>query len=223
MKVRVAIILFIGVQLHAQVEKSIYNKYDLSNFEDSPELNQTIDFDNINFHYLHAAVFFETNRIRVKRGLKELDYSPELEEAAQLHSEEMVKDDFFSHYNKKTKKYYSPQERVALTGIKNAYPAENIAEEFGLQYHSGDNVYVLEPGKFSYQSGGTPIPPHTYLSLAQAVVDSWMHSPPHKKNIISKDAIALGCGAAFDVNTKFNSMPYFKITQNFQLYEVIQK
>jgi uncharacterized protein YkwD len=46
-----------------------------------------------------------------------------------------------------------------------------------------------------------------------------MHSPEHKKNILSQDALELGCGTCFFTDAKFNDMPTFMATQNFQWYE----
>ena len=40
----------------------------------------------------------------------------------------------------------------------NPYIAENIAEDFGLQYKSGSHVYVLGKGKFSYEPDGETDP-----------------------------------------------------------------
>jgi hypothetical protein len=50
-----------------------------------------------------------------------------------------------------------------------------------------------------------------------------MNSPGHRKNILSKDALQLGCGAAFFLTTEFNDMPTFYIVQNFQCFEPVQK
>lgn len=216
-------LLFAGESLCFSQSEDIYTIISTDNFQDYSPFQEYIDFDNINYPLLNAAIFFETNRVRLKKRLSELSYHKSLEKSSTLHSKQMVEEDFFDHYNKKNRKYYSPKERVALQGVKNPYPAENIAEEFGLQYKSGDNIYMISKGNFSYKSDGDLIPHHTYLSFAEALVDSWMHSPPHKANILSKDAISLGCGCWYFEKTTFNSMPVFKATQNFQLYEPIEE
>ena len=78
------------------------------------------------------------------------------------------------------------------------------------------------PGEFFWDIGGDPIPPHTYLSLGDEIVNGWMNSPPHKSNILSADAKELGCGTAYYTDKSHNYMPMLFATQNFQLFEPIK-
>ncbi len=207
--------------LNAQ-ETDYYNNLKLKTFRKDKLFNDTIDFKKIDIARLNAAIFFVTNEIRVKHKLNELEYSPKLEKIAIMHSCDMVKKSFFSHTNPYDSKKETPNDRAKLTGIMNPYIAENIAEDFGLQYTSGSNVYVIDKGKFSYKPEGKLIPPHTYLSMAESLLKKWMDSPEHRKNILAENAIQMGCGVCFFVNKSFNDMPTFMATQNFQWYEKIK-
>lgn len=196
-----------------------YRKFTPENYRQQKEFNETIDFNRPDLTRLNAVLFFATNEIRVKRKLKALEHSPELEAAAVVHSCDMIEHDFFNHFNPSDRKKKTPNDRAVLTGVTNPYIAENIAEEFGLEYKSGVNVYELGKGEFSYQPEGKPIPPRTYLSLAESLVERWMGSPEHRKNILSPDALQVGCGTCFFTDPEFNDMPTFLATQNFQWYE----
>jgi uncharacterized protein YkwD len=48
-----------------------------------------------------------------------------------------------------------------------------------------------------------------------------MNSTDHRKNILAKEALQLGCGVAFFRDGGFNDMPTFMAVQNFQWYKPI--
>lgn len=199
-----------------------YVRLDVNNFRKDNLLNQQIDISNPDYTRLNAAIFFATNEQRVKHRLPEVTYSAKLEESAFMHSKDMCEKNFFNHNNPRDKKKKTPTDRAKLVGIINPYIAENIATAFGLQYEQGRDVFPKGYGKFSYTSNGDLILPNTYIALADALVKSWMNSEGHRKNILSKNALQLGCGAFLYFDKNFNQMPTFKATQNFQEYEVIK-
>jgi uncharacterized protein YkwD len=218
------IIVLVSVYSSAQISdnKNYYSELNLKNFRKEPLFNEQLDFDSIDFTRLHAAIFFITNEERAKKRMSFLEYAPELEKAAQMHSRDMYEKKFFSHYNPSDRIKKTPNDRGALAGILNPYLAENIATSHGLKYKSGEKVFVRGDGRFSYRMDGELIQPHTYLSLAATIVDSWMNSTGHRHNILSKDALQLGCGTYFYRDKGFNNMPTFSATQNFQLYKKIR-
>jgi uncharacterized protein YkwD len=190
------------------------------NYRESEVFNHRIDPADPNVKILNAVVFYVTNEKRLEEGLPSLNYHYLLEESAQLHSENMAKQGFFDHINPKSRKYKTPEDRAKSVGIKNPFIAENIIENFVLDYQSGLAVYTDGKGKFWYKNEDDPIKPHTYLSLADKLLDEWMNSQGHRKNILSKDAMELGCGVAFF--KKDNGMPSLMGTQNFQLFEPLK-
>lgn len=207
----------------AQSNEYLYTELNFKNFREYQPFSKIINFKDIDYTLMHAAIFHATNKIRNKRKLSILDYHKLLEDAAVLHAKDMVEHNFFAHTNSKSKKKKTPNDRGSLVGMQNPFVAENIAEAFGIQYKSNTRVYILGDKKFSYTIDGPIIPPHTYLSFADYVLESWMKSKGHRENILSKHALQLGCGAYYYENTIFNDMPSFKVVQNFQWYEKLNE
>jgi uncharacterized protein YkwD len=198
--------------------QGIYDSIDIKNFRNYKAFNEQIDIKNFNSELLNAAVFFVTNEIRKKNKLPFLKYNSALEAAANMHSTDMAKDDFFSHTNTKNKKHKEPEDRATLAGIQNPHIAENITEGFILQYNSNESVITGESGIFYKDENYIPIPSRTYLELADDLLKIWMNSKAHRENILAADALELGCGSAFYVMKDFNNMPCVKATQNFQWF-----
>lgn len=200
-----------------------YTATTYKNFRSNTLLQQSLAFDRIDYPLLHAAIFFVTNETRVQNQRRPLAFAIELERAAYHHSKYMAEQDFFSHENPYSNRRTTPAQRAKLAGIKNPYIAENIATHFGIKYKPATPIYRrdTEQGTFSYVPDGPLIPPHTYLSFAEAIVAQWMNSPPHRANLLSEEALQLGCGVYFYRDRNFYNMPTFKATQNFQLYHKI--
>jgi uncharacterized protein YkwD len=192
-------------------------------FRRHPLFLEEIDFTAIDYPRLHAAVFYATNEIRVKYKLAELEYAPQLERSSLGHARRMVEQKFFSHTDRTDRRRVDPNARGRLAGIANPFVAENIADAFGITYRPGRNIFPRpgEPGSFSYTATGPLIPPHTYLSFADAVLEIWMNSAGHRANILSKNALQLGCGAYFYRDPGFYRIARFKAVQNFQWYRKI--
>jgi uncharacterized protein YkwD len=198
-----------------------YSRLSVNNFRMDESLNQPVDPWHPDYPRLNAAIFFATNEQRLKRNLHPLDHSAQLEESASRHSVDMYEKNFFGHINPSDKKKRTPNDRARLAGVLNPYLTENIATAFGLQYEQNRDVVIRGPGKFSYPGKEELLPPRTYLSVADALIENWMNSEGHKKNILSDHALQLGCGTYMYLDTSFNLMPTFIATQNFQEYEEI--
>ncbi len=205
-----------------QGQEDYYTRLTVKNFRKDSFFNQPVDFSNPDYHRLNAAIFFATNEQRLKKKLPLVSYASRLEEVASMHSKDMCDKNFFNHVNPTDKKKRTPNDRARLHGIDNPYIAENLATAFGLQYDQGRDVIVKGPGKFSYPGKQDLILPNTYLQVADVLINSWMHSEGHRKNILSANALQLGCGTYLFLDKKFNQMPTFMATQNFQEYEKIE-
>jgi len=193
-----------------------YENHTYDTFAELPAANKRIDFENIDYPLLYAAIFFETNRQRIRYKRKVFLHSPALEKAAKGHSDDMVKYNFFSHTSP-VKGKETMTKRLALAGITSGYRGENIAYSFGIEYKAGKSVYNPDQnnGYFSYSYKGDPILNHTYLGLAKEVLNQWMNSPGHKANILDTKFTYLGTGASHYKNPGFYNMDNFKCTQNF--------
>jgi len=221
----VLIIILLTGYAHVSAQQNnnadYYTRLTVHNFRKDNSLNQIIDFEHPDNQKLNAAIFFATNEQRRLKKLHQLTYSALLEKSATMHSKDMFDRNFFSHTNTRDRKKREPNDRAKIVGILNAHLAENIATAFGLQYEQDKDVVVKGPGKFSYPNKVDLLPPHTYLSVADVLLKSWMNSEGHRKNILSDNALQLGCGTYMYYDKSFNLMPTFIATQNFQEYEVI--
>ena len=163
-------------------------------------VHEPLELSRIDERLLAAAIFHETNRRRKRSGLEELAPLQGLQEAAFMHARNMARGGYLSHDEPGDPRLRTPRDRVSAAGLRPSFVAENVATQFALQYASGTPFYTGrdESGavRFSRSPGGPPIPRHTFATFAAAVLDEWMGSPGHRKNILSRQARFLGCAAA---------------------------
>ena len=159
----------------------------------------SIDPDRLDQAVLTAAILHETNRRRYQAGRKRLDHHSKLDEAARRHAVSMTEKDYISHTNPYDPEHRSPQDRAVRAGFEPAFIAENIATHFGIRYQPGKKVYGLpapQDNGLSYQPDGPPIPMHTYGSFAASLLDQWMNSPEHRRNILAEHPEFFGAGCS---------------------------
>lgn len=176
------------------------HEMDPGKFRELAEAGDGIDFKHIDQHLLAAAVFHETNRRRIENDLDPLGYKHGLREAARIQASGMRREEMISHQHPDESKE-TLSDRLALLGIKGRYFAENVAMTFGIEYESGEPLYPRQEDGvriLSDQPDGAPIPPHTYLSFAEALLDTWMNSPGHRKNIVATEPRLLGTSCLHD-------------------------
>jgi uncharacterized protein YkwD len=167
----------------------------LDEFARAEAPNQRLRFDRIDRPLLSAAILHETNRRRAENHLPLFQHHPKLDEAAEIHVKDMSEKRYLQHEEKDNPKHREPIDRARAVGLNPMLIAENIATAFGIQYQAGRKVYPLEQWNrtgLSYEPNGKPIPPHTYVSFARALVSQWMDSPHHRENILLPDARYMG-------------------------------
>ncbi|MDX5338352.1 MAG: CAP domain-containing protein [Cyclobacteriaceae bacterium] len=194
-----------------------YQKISLKIFFDQKSLDRPLDFKNLDYPLLQAAIFYYTNLERQKFGLTLFQYAQEVEQTATGHAQDMVNYNFYGHTSP-IRFRRTLRDRLNRSGLNPKYIGENICSTFGLQYQSGKKVSKpAKPGEFRYlnTSSREIIPPHTYRSFAQSVVKLWMESPGHRQNILNPQFTHLGCGASVYFEKSFYGMPYFMAVQNF--------
>ena len=179
-------------QKDSYFKQKVYADHNWKSFYKLPEAQSTIDPNNYDLHLLNAAVFFATDKMRESKHAKPLQFSPQLRNAAVVHTEQMVEKNFFDHFNRSTPALRSPEQRIGMFGITaSTYLAENV-----------DYTYVLV-------STNT-----TYIQLAEKIVEDFYDSPPHRKNMLGKEFTHLGCAAIFEPHDKEGAR-YVKATQDF--------
>ncbi len=196
--------------------KSYYEKFSVKTYAVYPPFNARIDMEDIDYPLLHAAIFYETNRVRQNYNLPEFHYSRRLELVAIDHSRDMVEFNFFSHTSP-VKGKETMAKRLQRVGIRNCYMGENLAYTSGIANEHGRSLFTPEQngGYFSYEYKGDPIPNHTYVSLAQSVVQQWMNSPGHRANILNSNYTFLGVGGKHYLDPAFHYIDKFVVAQCF--------
>ena len=119
-------------------------------------------------HFLRSSVLCLVNRAREHYGLVSLHYNADLRHSATGHSNDMVANGYFSHGGSGGS---TPGGRVARAG----YLARVNT------YFIGENI-----GGGKGRSFGSPL----------AVYRAWMHSPPHRANILDSEFHDFGVGVA---------------------------
>lgn len=176
--------LVIPVRLAAEPgwNRNNYKVIDHASFRKAEVFSKKINYSQIDYGLLNAAIFYLTNEQRVKRKLRPVEYVTELEIMAWNHSKQMAEKRFFSHINTRDKSRRDTDNRAKLAGITNPGIAENIA------YSTED--------------------PETYMEVAAMLVKLWMDSKGHKENILSKSALQLGCGAYYYKGTWYGTQNF---------------
>jgi uncharacterized protein YkwD len=194
------------------------NYYNIS-YEEFTEIiitNSEINFNDIDYKLLQAAIFFETNYQRSLNNLSPLEFNQSLETAANEHAKDMTTYKFFSHSSPVSGKE-TVGKRAEKAGFGWSCVGENIAQNFAIEYSAGTPVFTPNQngGYFSYEYKGDPILPHTYMGFAQAVVQQWMDSPGHRNNILSSSYKYMGMGCSHYQNSGFYMMDMFNAVQVF--------
>ena len=106
------------------------------------------------------------NRERTQRGLPALHENALLDGTSQQHSDEMVRRNYFEHN--------SPDGRTVEDRLRDAGYAR------GVNASGGENI--------AYGVGAKATP--------AAIVEAWMHSPPHRADILRPAFTEIGIGVA---------------------------
>ncbi|MGB0177770.1 MAG: CAP domain-containing protein [Owenweeksia sp.] len=189
-----------------------YSRYTSEAFFERADVQQKIDPDRLDEELLNAAVFYASNEARLEKRKTPLAFDQYLKIAASLHSDVMEKEGFIGHENSQNRELRTPMMRIEKAGGNFNATAENIARV---------NVFVLGPRMeyFTDKQGrktdrqGNPLVTHSYASLARMIVNGWMDSKGHRKNLLG-EYDHLGCGVSVITYSR-QGIPEILITQNF--------
>ena len=173
--------------IHAQLwSENMYQSYTYLTYNHYAPFNEVINPSQFDARLLSAAIFYETCRQRALYNRREFQYDYALEVCAHNHTYDMVVHDFFSHTSVVPGKQ-TMTDRMRQVGYTNVACAENI---------------------LARSIGST----ETYINCAAKIVDQWMHSDGHRRNILNPTYTHLGVGTAI---YKKDRWIYVKSTQNF--------
>ena len=121
---------------------------------------------------IETAIIQLTNAERAEAGLDPLRYNARVSEIARAHSENMARTDTYAHY---------------INGQGPSDRALRADHPCGL----GENIHMVRRSGFSDSE-----------DMAQEMVEDWMDSPGHKRNILDSTSLRLGVGVFVDEGLK---------------------
>lgn len=148
---------------------------------------------------LEQQIHLQINRERQNHGLAALQRDAQLAKIARDHSQDMARNQFFSHFNLRGEDPSARGERQGWNKQKQIGPetwASGVAENIYLT-HFYDKVYTAT------RNGVTVSKKYGWKSPEQIVaiiVQGWMQSPGHRKNILSPQYDRQGIGVAISGN-----------------------
>ncbi|MCB1131475.1 MAG: hypothetical protein KDN05_10130 [Verrucomicrobiae bacterium] len=164
----------------------LHQELSASEFFQREDVKKPIDFSDIDQALLSAAVFHETNRRRAEHDLPALKYLPKLREAALIQARDLRERQVIGHRGSEPD-IRTLGDRFEKVGLRPRFRAENVATVFGVRYEAGTKLFTREENGeriFSKKPDGPAIEPHSYRSFAKNLLDAWMDSPGHRKNIL---------------------------------------
>jgi uncharacterized protein YkwD len=164
-------------------------------------LDRPIDTATFDRGLLGGAIFRESNRVRESLGLRPFKTIAKLDEAADLEAAVGRVYQPPSHTNP-FPRIGTPLERVRFVGLKPGRVAENIALLSVYDVPAKIIEVTVRNGKrhFVHPETGAELEPVTYRRFAALVVQAWMESPGHRKNLLDAGLTHLGCSVQASVN-----------------------
>jgi len=168
--------------------------------------NSLIDNDNFNERYLEYLIKIKIDSVRKLYNCKPLVNDSILYVASKHHADYMLKANKLTH-DESSAKTKTPQLRAEFYGAKN--------------YLVGENVILSSYNVDIKNKKGKTLPTNTYGELAYSLVDGWVNSPGHFKNIITPDYNITGLSITVDKknNVVYSCQKFAKKLYQYTFYE----
>jgi uncharacterized protein YkwD len=212
------LLIWINISSQLLPSKELYEMTEVE-FMKQPSVNQPIDVKNPNEELLDAALFYATNEQRIKHNLLTFKYNLLIHKAAIGHSNDMISQDFYNHINPYSSRKL--EDRIFSYTIEFKRMSENIAEYDLIDTGEGKHYCFLIPkndNDYIYRDCQTrqPLTMMTYAGFARHVVNGWMNSPSHRKQILDSLYTSMACAARISKDPfKSKKSPFARITQDF--------
>jgi uncharacterized protein YkwD len=141
---------------------------------------------------LEQQIHYLVNLQRQNQGLLSLQWDASLATIARKHSEDMAKNNYFSHYNLQG---LDPTAR----GSEAEY---SCYKNYGSYYTTGIAENIFQTSQTTTYNG---IMVHDVIpmeEIAQSTVNGWMNSPGHRQNILTSTYDREGIGVAIASDNK---------------------
>ncbi|MGR3291902.1 MAG: CAP domain-containing protein, partial [Paracoccaceae bacterium] len=146
----------------------------------------------------NSAVLVEVNFQRCRAGIQPLQIASGLITVAGNHASWMAKRGALSHKSTVSGQR-SVQERVLASGMNVRRGSENIGNLPRYQFSGSRKIFVNNMSKCDFTTtSGRKIAPHSYSSLATEIVEMWMGSSGHRKNVLDSKVHSVGTALEFD-------------------------
>lgn len=158
-----------------------------------PEINTnsgSFPAPTIDISKLEQRIHELINQQRNSNGLSSLSFDSSLAVIARGHSQDMAKNNYFSHIN------LQGQNAIAR-GNQQGYPCR---KDYGSYYTYGISENIFDTHHDTTYNGITVNDFESIEVMAQKTVNGWMNSPGHRKNILTStfDREGIGVGIASD-------------------------
>lgn len=165
---------------------------------------------------LIKEIYRHTNKARDAYNLSLFLWNDTLTYTAHDHSQDMVNNHYIAHISPKEENR-TLQKRLENHGFH--FTNHTFAENIGVNYMldiAGRSYYEKsgwfdKPVYIDYNTGET-IDYQTYDHFAKTIVDQWMKSPGHRKNILNPQMQQIGIGA---IQGKYQNFDAIYVTQVF--------
>ena len=183
-----------------------------ANAADVPSrLNQPLT-GKIDQRLFDEAVLIYSNAVRKANGRAPFTRDPALSKAAADHARNMARLRTHAHELPVRGQKHLKQ-RMQRVSVDFRLAAENIAMDKVYRLLGRPIAMGYSGCNFTYGDTKTPVPLHTYASLAKQVVERWYKSPGHKKNLLNPKFRRIGSGVGVDPNGP--ACGDFYLAQNF--------
>jgi hypothetical protein len=148
---------------------------------------ERFDAHNFNSLYLEHLVKTGVDEVRKLHDCDILVNDSVLYVASSHHSNYLVRSRMLTHTEDDSVLTKTPQDRVVYFGATN--------------YRVGENILFTPYNRIVQGKDGSKFDTHTYRGIADAMVNAWVNSPGHFKNMITKDYQLTGLAVALDTIT----------------------
>jgi uncharacterized protein YkwD len=148
--------------------------------------NSQVVSETFNDTLLERLIIEELNTKRRYHGKNPVKYEARIYPPAKFHVEALVTQGFFSHVNPQSSDMRDLETRIKTTGLDLDGWAENILYTDNLGLNGAPYYTETIRGEKVVRSHktGKIVRPNTYRELAIAMVEQWMGSKGHRRNML---------------------------------------
>ncbi|MBK7131048.1 MAG: hypothetical protein IPH66_17035 [Crocinitomicaceae bacterium] len=147
-----------------------------------------VDARNFDYVYLEHLIKTGVDEVRKNHGCEPLINDSILYVASSFHAQYMVRTGMLSHTEDQSDSTKNPQDRVNYFGATN--------------YRVGENILFTPYNRLVRGKDGSEFDTRSYQGLADAMVNAWVNSPGHFKNIITPSYQLTGLAISLDTLNK---------------------